>query len=625
MSAVSPALVFAVAAVGSAVLAFVEARRHDERRRLARILASIAAVVALALLGLYRFTEGREPEASETDAVLWTENADPSTPATARHFALPRAAHAPAGAIRIPDAAFIRREHPEITNVRIVGDGLEPFELAHLEGVDVVFEPHERRTAKPSVSFLRYPRQTAVGQQLQVQGSVDGLAPGETVTLSVVAPDAGKTETVVTGAGGEPVPFTLLTAAAAAEGRFLWQVSAVSTTGETLLDETLGIAVVRPALPRVLAIESSPSLDTAHLQRWFGEIGATLISRATIGKDRHRFTSSAEAPVEFGSIDRELLARVDVLMADRVALAGLTSEERDAIRSAVAEDGLGMLVLASDDLPPTLVNDSLFPWQVAKAEDEPSVPGELRTARLQWTGLPSPLEHPVALENVRINLAPGESALVRDTQGRAIVATRQHGRGTMGMSTARDTWRWRLQDQSRTFASYWSYLLGELAKPTAGETRLWSVENASNAPLTVHQPVQLRLSGGEQAPGAVHVTSDSEPEQVALALANDPAEPQHWRSTFWPRRAGWHTVQLAPDGARLDFYVHESHAWQSLAPARRIAATRTAAVRPRTPPTAAGAHENEPAQSSAAATILLYALFLLSSGYLWLERRRAAA
>ena len=620
---ISPQLVLALAVIGASLLAIVEWRRGNQRNRAARVLASVIAAAALCLLGIDRMRADEQAREIVREAVLWTGNGEPGVQgsAGANHFALPRATGTPAGAVTVPDVAYLMREHPELKTLRIVGSGLEPFEIAPLADVNLVFDRQPDEPRPPTISSLHVPRQIALGEPLRVQGQIVGLRPGEAMTLTLIAPDGTKTETTVSGDGSGQTKFEFGAKSPASAGRFVWRLTArANAAPEAVFEEKIGIAVVPPAHPRVLAIDSAPRLDTAHLERWYRELGATLVSRTTIAEGRYRYAGSDDSVTDFGAIDGDLLRRFDVLLIDATALSALAAEERQAIEAAIAEQGLGLL-----GFPPASErgsDDSLFPWRL-EPDTEVAVPGEPRTARLQWRGQHEPLEQPVAIENVRLQLAATERTLVADTQGRAVAGVLQHGRGRIAVSIARDTWRWRLQDQSSAFAAYWSHVLRELARPRDAQVPRWGIENPASAPLTANQPVLLRLTGPEQLPLAAHVTADREPD-VALALAEDEAGLHQWGTTFWPRRAGWHRVQLGSGEAYLDFFVHEPGAWASLASERRAAATRAAAagrpVKERTP-----AATDARVQSGAAPAVALYVFFVLGAGYLWLERRRVAA
>ena len=623
--AISPALAIAIAAVGIAALAIVEWRRRDRRNRIARIAASVAAVAALCGLGIYRIGANLEPRAVVDEAVLWTHNAAASgshSTNAATHFALPGMVEKPANAVAVPDVAYIRREFPEIRRLRVVGDGLEPWQIEALRDVELIFDDAERKASTPAISFLNFPRDLAIGEPLRLQGSIEGLAAGKSMTLTVVSPDGTKTEATVNGADAPRTTFQVIAPAPRSAGQFVWQVNARSAgDGDELLNEQIGIAAVRPYLPRVLVLESSPSLETAHLQRWFGDLGGVLTSRTAVAQGRYRIATTADTAPEFGAIDRGLLAQHDVLLIDAEALHALATDERAAIEAAVMEEGLGVLAFVAGAEPAHLQGQPLLPWQLESEAVEESGP---RTARVWWRGLATPLEHPIAVESLRMQLTPKQTSLVTDMQQRALVGAARHGRGQVAVSIVRDTWKWRLQDQPGEFASFWSHLLTRLAKPRDRQAERWAIENADSVPLAVNRPVELRLSGPEKPPVDAHVTSDGGDERVPLALAEDAVDPHHWRSTFWPQRAGWHRVQLGPAGAHLDFFVHEADAWASLAPERRNTATRLAAARSSQPPHAK-AQRDEQVQSGAASTVLLYVLFLCSTGYLWVERRRASA
>ncbi len=286
-----------LAAVSFALLEWRRANRHHLALRLA---ATVFAVAALALLGLRPAWRRSPPPAGGVRAVLWTPLASPAALALpagidAQHrFALPDAAHLDPAAKPIPDAAFLRRHHPEIGTVQLLGDGLDPSELAALRGLRVEFGSPNPPPGPPGIRFLRCPRELNLGDPLVVQGS---LGPGTNATLTLEAPD-GTTVNAATApadATGE-TRFTLQTASPSATGRFLWHLRAPASAGSPAIDLPLGVTVVPPTLPRVLVLESAPRFDTAALRRWFEAAGGTLTARTQLGQDRYHYASSAASP-----------------------------------------------------------------------------------------------------------------------------------------------------------------------------------------------------------------------------------------------------------------------------------------------------------------------------------------
>jgi hypothetical protein len=287
---------------------------------------------------------------------------------------------------------------------------------------------------------------------------------------------------------------------------------------------------------------------------------------------------------------------------------------------------MGLLVVPSgdeatvDDDERLEEADFFLPWKVISPPELEDDDGPFRSARFSWRGLSAPLEDAIPIDGIDIELRRGDTELVRDTQGRSIVVSARRGRGEVATTLARDTWRWQLAGQKEAFAGYWSYALSHLAKRHSSES--WRIANAPTAPLFVDQPVELRYSTDANTVTRAEVVSQPGSERATLPLAQDPDEPTTWRSTFWPRHAGWHRVSAA-DGAELDFFVHERGEWASLAPARQRNATKLFAALS-TDPDAAVLPPQSPRTVSGATGAALFALFLLSSGYLWFERRRAA-
>ena len=606
------------------LLAWLEWRRSDPSRRWLRVSASTVACAALAMLAFPRPDVGPAPAGGGAEAIVWTAgdgDIDISVPAEimpSYRFALPDATARPPDAIVVPDIAWIRRHHPEIRRLVIRGGGLEPFDVTALAGLELKFE-RSANTARsaPVITVLNFPREVALGGRVRLQGRVEGLKPGESVALLLTAPDGSSTTATCSS---EDAVFEIAAPPSQAEGRFVWRLkmTAGEEGGPVLAEEQIGIAVVATSLPRVLALSSGPGFEIAHLQRWFAELGGSFRARMQVARDRYQFVGSAGEPTPFPTVDAELLAGVDLLVVDLRALAALTEPEQQAVRAAVQEGGLGLMVQPAGERSwPSALND-LVPWSFTEAVEETGT----RLARLSWRDLAAPIETPVAIEP--FSFKGSGDALVRDSQGRAVVHAAPIGRGQVALSLVRETWRWRLENQAANFAQYWSFLFSRLAKAEGGDAKKWSVENAEHAPLFVDQPVELRYTTtAERVEGAM-ISGGETGEQISLPLAQSVDEPTSWRGTFWPRRAGWHRVAGPGGEATLDFFVQGREEWQSLSAGRRGRATEVFATlsRKEAPERSASAVVKNDAVSAGSAFVL-FALFLLCSGYLWAERRRA--
>ncbi len=628
------------ALLAAVALLVAEWRRPDARRRPARLGATFLAVAALAAWALRPAWRdgGTGTSAGQSNAALWTGTA-PVLPAPGEvepryRFALP-GANVPAGiaAMFLPDVATLRRRFPEVGRLHILGDGLDPADLPSLAGLRVEFTLGTRPAALasgPTFLSLRCPRVLPLGETLIVEGRAGNLPPGQIASLSLENPDGTTTEAVTApaDANGE-AGFAVRAPSPTAAGKSLWRLRLKEKTGAAtrpMADETLGVEVRAPVLPRVLVLESAPRFDTALLRRWYEEAGGTLRARVRLGQDRYRFfAADGSATAEFNALDAPLLAGFDLVLADGRALASLPAPEREILRAAVADTGLGVLVLADDAiLPPAAIAPDrawLFPWQLRPLEaatDNAAASGTEHLSRVVWPGLAQPADIALPTAPFEIVPGPGQSGTVHDDQGRALAATASLGRGTLALTLVRETGRWQRANEIGTFSGYWSSLFARTARRLEASGR-WTLADGDNGPVFVDRPLELVRTG--PPPGTIRVTDESGAAPVTLAPAADPDEPGRWRAVFWPRRPGWQRVES--DGAALDFYVGPAGSWPALAVERNRAATeRFAAQAVAGAVASVSAHPAEPVPVPAG---WWFGAFLLGAGFLWTERRLAVA
>ncbi len=616
-------IIVTVAALAAGGFTLLEWRRADRHHLAFRLMATVCAVAALVLLGLRSAWQDPPPSPGRILAVLWTPLAASATLAVPagidahRRFSLPDAARLDPGAQPVPDAAFLRRHHPEIGTLRLLGDGLAPAELDALHGLRVDFDPPNPPVSPPGIRFLRCPRVLSLGDPLIIQGRMGNLAPGTSVTLTLAGPDGATVNT--TTAPVDPTGdarFTLQTASPPSPGRFLWHLRLPASADHPASDLPLGVAVNSPDLPRVLVLESAPRFDTAALRRWFESAGGTLTARTQVGQDRYRYASStASAPSPFTNLDTPLLTGFDLLLADTRSFLALPPAERDTLLASVADTGLGVLLLP-DDAPPPAEPSVLFPWKLSPLASDP--PGSDRPARLQWPGQSTPTDLPIPTIPAEILPADAQRPLLGDRQGHTLAATVARGRGQLTLTLVRDTTRWQRENDPAAFAAYWSFLFSRLARPADPTTGRWSLVDGDAGPVFEDHPLELLWSGpANHPPGPAAVATLPTARPATFTLAPDPARPGGWHGTFWPRGSGWHRVSLVAGGPALDFYASTADAWPALAAERRrtatarFAATSGSNLPPAIPP--ATRHDFPP--------LWLAVFFFLSAGYLWIERR----
>jgi hypothetical protein len=581
-------------------------------RRLIRILASSTAVVALATLGWRAYHGFDDAVSSATELTLWTAGATTRPTAGGTHAALPGASTAPPDAVRVVDAAHLRRTFPALQRVRIEGDGLEAGDARALRGLAVM----ERRSpaaapSAPQLIDVSAPRSLKVGERLPVQGRLRLPSGGGPVTVSLEGPDGVKQALDLRAAGDGQAVFALTSATPAiAPGAFEWRLR-VGPQGEPLV---LGVWVTRPERPRVLILQASPTVEAGRLQRWLAESGGPVTLRTRVSAEHMRFTTANGAPSDFARLDAATLGQLDVVVAGEPALMELGADERDALDTAMTAQGLGLLVIGAGGAGP--VDTRFSPWSV-KSDPRNDGGDAMRLARLR---LPDgrELAEPIPVPPLELASPPPGRWLVRDPQDRTYGAAVSRGRGWVARTLVMDTWRWLQGGHPELYASYWSTLLSAVARPAAPAGG-WSFESGSR-PVFPAEPIRLAWIGARDSPlpaADVKPPGESTGAPVPLTLARDLRDPARAEAVYYPALPGWHEVATRPNGPTLAFYVHSS------TELRRDATALLAG-------TGAGGTITPPNSESAGFPPLLvsaawFALFVASASALWWEQRRAGA
>jgi hypothetical protein len=204
---------------------------------------------------------------------------------------------------------------------------------------------------------------------------------------------------------------------------------------------------------------------------------------------------------------------------------------------------------------------------------------------------------------------PAVRPLVATGKDGAVAAYAPYGLGGVTVAVAGSAFQWVLAGRAPVHASYWSHLLTATARRQQ-VSEAWRVAT----PLPVPDgPATLQLvSAGAQLPALTVDSTTVYPQQTTAGLGS-------WESTFWPRREGWHAARTA-GGAPFRWYVFGRNDWPALQARHRYDVTlaylaqRDAADSVAKPAAPVTRRETVP-------PVWFYAMFLLSVGYLWVERK----
>lgn len=577
----------------AAWLVTLEVRRRAPRRAL-RVAATLLALAALLVIGL---RPTRRVTVREGAAVLLTEGGDPRV---ARRLADSLRAPLLRLGADVPDLGTLARTRTSLGALHVVGWGPPADEWADVargtaQAAAWRVVPHAA-PVPDGITTIEWSREIPLGASLEVRGRLAARTAGRWVHLD--APDGTSDSSRTDSAGA----FRLAVKPRAA-GRFLYALRDAASA------DTIGVAVTPARPPRLLVLEGAPGFETGALKRWLAERGGTLALRTTVSRDRHRFEFLNRERIPLERIGADALDGVDLVVADARALAALAPSEREAIRRAVREHGLGVLLRADEEVlaggaVPAPVRAFFVP---ARAERIAGL--DERLVRPQWPSAGPAVtaaRSAVAAEPFLLQPGFGATALLREVQGGVLAVAAARGAGRVGMTVVAEPSRWLRAGEPEAFAAYWSRLITELARPDSAR---WAVTTPATEPPTVGRPVALALAGGDSTAFAVIEAAALAPDTVALV--GSPEGSGSRRTVYWPRAAGWQRV--SGGGAETWLHVRPGDAW----PAAR-AATRLAALAARAADTA----DAEAAVTAASARAPLplawvYLVFVGAAAVLW--------
>ena len=452
-------------------------RRADRRRRVPRLLASLAAPVALYFTA---YPPQRSVPAARAEAIVLTPGYQPDTlrqllkrlgPATP---VWAYGAPAPARARPLGSLLTLAEQRPALRHLHLLGEGLLAAELPTLGTVAVV---RHAGPASAGIQAANWPRQLTLGQSFEVEGTVSGGSPA---WVSLRAAGAGRDSVrLPAGGGGFRLHYQPKAAGLATYSLQLRPATGPAST------EPLPLEITAPTRPAVLLLAAVPGFEFKFLKNSLAAAGRAVALRTTVSRGLVQTEFINQPAQSLARLTPALLARYAVVVADAATLAALPPAESQTLRAAVRQGRLGLVLLADPTpLPaavPARADFIVQPLPTAGAAPKP----------LSWPAAPAAVR---ALLPARLRPGAGLQPLITGPGGALVAAGRRFGLGTVVVSVVPETFRWALLGQAAAYASFWSQLL-TAATPPPAPAATWQVLSRWPHP---RQPLTLRL--GRRAP-----------------------------------------------------------------------------------------------------------------------------
>ena len=456
----------------------------------------------------------------------------------------------------------------------VLGDGLSEFVLQEMKSNFFYYK------SELPFGIIKWaiPPNFKINQKNEISGTLHSKGKA---TIKLIGPGGPEDSIAFTKSGIYPfkVSFTPRQA-----GLFLYSLTI--RDGLETVSQKFPAQVPAEKKLRILLSLKYPTAEARYLKNFLIEKGHSMVTRFQISRNNYRYEYSLHQPIKVDKVSVDLMKDFDLFITDNESLESFLPHETTALEESVKQ-GLGLLVLHNSFSKPT--NSFLsIPLKIFK-NDTAHV--QLGSSNYSFSTLPASIDA-LAIEAI--------------TQGRdrTLSGYLSKGVGKIGFQLLQETYRLLLQGKVIEYAELWSPLLEQTSR---AQDLKFKIQVEQEFPLYSDEPLNVNLISTKLRP---HLLADN----IFLPLREDVVIDDYWHGTTWAGKVGWHKLAIEKDSTVKNYYVSAPSEWQSL----RIAPQQNANK------LASQAKNNDLTQKeirterNPISSLLLFLIFLLSLGFLWL-------
>ncbi|MBB3968863.1 hypothetical protein [Mucilaginibacter phyllosphaerae] len=513
--------------------AWQEYRRANKRHLLLRIIAVVLAVTALACIILPIAYDGALNKTAERKAILLTTgfNNDSLNRADTNIIT--------ADAViknQYPNAKLINglNELPKNTNLHIYGYGLNEDELAQLDTLPIVFHPAK---APVGVNYVNWDGSIKAGEPLHVQGQYNNTS-AQKVKLVLNGLNTGLDSVMLppnaqTNFNLSTIPKTT--------GKIVFTLYA-----DTALQGSIPVQIAPVKPLRILMLSASPDFESKFLKNWLTGNGYAVALRSAISKNKFNSEFINTDQFNLSKLSAQTLNKFDVVFGDLSVFNGLSVAENSALKQAVADNGLGLIVRA-DSTGKTSWLQQPFPVDRASGK-EPAAGPILINGKKSAGKLNNGLAY-IAYQN-------GTQPLIKNTQQQVLASSALYGSGKIIFTTLNNTFTWILGGNKQDYWLLWSTLITKAArKENPDESQIEVL-----TPAYAGEPVHLQIAQGNASPLIINGKNTPSLQNAAI--------PFEYRAQYRPAKPGWQTLQSN------NWYAYTKQSWAVMQASAKLSATK---------------------------------------------------
>ncbi|WP_424000980.1 hypothetical protein [Maribacter sp. IgM3_T14_3] len=541
------------------------------------VINSIVALITILALGILILEPTKEVEINDSQALVLTDNFNTVVKdSLLNHYK----------GIKVLDynpVKSIRKELDSLTNVIVLGDGIDPYDFYLFDSIPTTYIPN----AEPiGVTRLNYREQLVLGGELKVSGSYSN--PIEKSFL-VLQDSRSNGLDSIQFTENKNVDFNLTTRPKVA-GAYVYQLAIKDSASVVLETNPIPIKVLNKEPLRVLILNTFPTFETKYLKNFLAESGHEVIGRSQLTKGKYKFeyfNTPAQPVYQFTDV---VLQNFDIVITDSETYISLGKSVKSRFEKSIAEHGLGLFIQPSDFLFNTRSSDAYFKFERDRVNTV-----KLPIYAAETEKYPYQFDEQLLVEPIHFG---GVSNLA---------AYRQMGNGKIATTSLLNSYQLLLNGKSEVYHGVWTAILDKIAKKK-GQAVSW--ESNTKTPR-IDEPFNCEVRTNLEEFGIINEDS------ISVSLVQNALLPSHYSGTVYPKKTGWNTLQVENDSTDISYYVFEKNDWKALTSTTNIAANKKQF-----------ANETQKSRTvfvdRPVSQLLFYILFLLGVGWLWLSPKLAA-
>jgi hypothetical protein len=449
----------------------------------------------------------------------------------------------------------------------IAGSGLPSWAINLLPQKNYQFVPSE---SSEGISAIELPENVYAHRWNNIHGTYD--LTGESALLKLRGP--GGLEDSVKLKGPGTVPFSL-SYFSKAPGRFNYDIITPAST------ETLPVVIEPERQFNILFIADYPTFEVRYLKNFLASKGHRLSIRNQVSRGRYKLEFANRPSMSFQTLSTAVLNDADLLVIDESSWHSLGTAEQKNLRASI-QNGLGVIVIPQS--PQNKNRSQLIQFTPGDQKDTVRVSLN-RAGSFLLPALPFEIK---------------ESTALLSANDRVLSGYTHSGAGKIGYQLLHETFQIGLQGKTEAYSSIWVPLLEKCARSEQDDFR---IKVTSPFPFYENQPVEFDIISSGKEPHVQTAESD-------VPLSEDSYIDDLWHGKIWLEGSTWH--QLRVDSISKWIHLAKKDSWKTLNNSNNRKATALSASFD-TSEVASQVTYNDRMLK-----IVLFTLFILASGFLWL-------